>query len=94
MNETIFFDAAILFLIPLLVVYIPIVLGQNYGKFRSKSSSDLQQGPVGATIGTAFGLLGFMLALTFQLAASRYGERKELLIEEVSNIRLPTFGRV
>lgn len=74
-------------LIPLLLVYMPIVLGQYYGKYRSRKSSDLQQGPVGTATGTAFGLLGFMLALTFQIAANRYGERKELLLEEVANIR-------
>ena len=87
MNNMNIFNVAGFFLIPFLIVYIPILLGQRYGIYRSKKSSDLQQGPVGATIGTAFGLLGFMLALTFQIAAGRYGERKELLLEEVTNIR-------
>jgi hypothetical protein len=87
MNNLNFFDTFKFLLIPFLIVYIPIVLGQRYGKYRSRKSSDLQQGPVGAVIGTAFGLLGFMLALTFQIAANRYGERKELLINEVANIR-------
>jgi hypothetical protein len=87
MNNINFFDAAKLFLIPFFVVYIPILIGQRYGNYRSTKSADLQQGPVGAVIGTAFGLLGFMLALTFQIAANRYSERKDLLLEEVSNIR-------
>jgi hypothetical protein len=87
MSDFNFYDAAKFIVIPFLIVYIPIVLGHRYGKHRSTKSSELQQGPVGATIGTAFGLLGFMLALTFQIAANRFSERKELLLEEVTNIR-------
>jgi hypothetical protein len=87
MNNINLFEAVKLFFIPFFIVFIPILIGRHYGKFRSKSSSDLQQGPVGATIGTVFGLLGFMLALTFQIAANRYGARKELLLDEVANIR-------
>jgi hypothetical protein len=43
--------------------------------------------PIGSIIGAAFGLLAFMLAFTFQIAADRYNSRKQLLLEEVTNIR-------
>jgi hypothetical protein len=76
-----------MFFIPLLVVLTPIIIGQRYGIWRSKKSENLQNASVGSVVGAAFGLLAFMLAFTFQIAASRYNERKELLLEEVTNIR-------
>lgn len=82
-----YFRLAILFLIPFLVVLIPIFLGQRYGTSRSKKLDDLQHTPVGSVVGAAFGLLAFMLAFTFQIVTNRYDARKELLLDEVTNIR-------
>jgi len=76
-----------MFFIPLVVVLIPILLGQRYGIYRNKKSGDIQHAPVGSVVGAAFGLLAFMLAFTFQIAASRYEARKSLLLDEVTNIR-------
>jgi len=76
-----------MFFIPLLVVLTPILIGQRYGIWHTKKSPNLQNASVGSVVGAAFGLLAFMLAFTFQIAASRYNERKELLLEEVTNIR-------
>ena len=76
-----------LFLIPFLVVLIPIIIGQRYGSWRASQSHDLQSESVGSAVGAAFGLLAFMLAFTFQIAANRYDSRKELLLDEVTNIR-------
>jgi ABC-type multidrug transport system fused ATPase/permease subunit len=78
---------ATMFLVPLLAVLIPILIGQRYGHYRKKKSEDVQHAPVGAVVGAAFGLLAFMLAITFQIAANRYDARKQLLLEEVTNIR-------
>jgi hypothetical protein len=80
-------EIAGMFLIPLMVVLIPIFIGQWYGIYRKKKSKDLQNAPVGAVVGAAFGLLAFMLAFTFQIAANRYDSRKQLLLDEVTNIR-------
>jgi hypothetical protein len=76
-----------MFFIPLLVVLIPIIIGQRYGIWRKRKSPDLQNASVGSVVGAAFGLLAFMLAFTFQIAAGRYEARKELLLDEVTNIR-------
>ena len=76
-----------MFLIPLLVVLIPILIGQRYGIYISKRSADIKEAPVGTVVGTAFGLLAFMLAFTFQIATGRYDARKNLLLDEVTNIR-------
>ena len=87
MNIRHFLDIFLMFLVPFLIVLIPIYIGQYYGIYHSKRSSDLQNAPVGTVVGAAFGLLAFMLAFIFQIAANRYDARKELLLEEVTNIR-------
>ena len=81
------FAIALMFLIPFVSVLIPILLGQWYGQYRKKKTEEVQHAPVGSVVGAAFGLLAFMLAITFQIAANRYDTRKELLLEEVTNIR-------
>jgi ABC-type multidrug transport system fused ATPase/permease subunit len=87
MNNISFFGIAGLFVIPMIIVLVPIFIGQYYGIYRSKKSSDLQRESVGTAVGAAFALLAFMLAFTFQIATDRYGARKELLLDEVTNIR-------
>jgi hypothetical protein len=86
-NIKTFFEVAGMFLIPFLIVLIPILIGQRYGIWRIKHSTDLQKVPVGSVVGAAFGLLAFMLAFTFQISAGRYEARKKLLLDEVTNIR-------
>ena len=81
------FAIALMFLIPFIAVLVPILLGQQYGIYRKKKTDEAPQPTVGAVVGTAFGLLAFMLAITFQLAANRYDTRKKLLLDEVTNIR-------
>jgi hypothetical protein len=85
-SNTIFLMAAML-VIPFLFVLIPVILGQRYGSYRRKIKTDLQPESVGSVVGISFGLLAFMLAFTFQIAASRYENRKQLLLDEVTNIR-------
>jgi hypothetical protein len=87
MNMSFYLAIAKMLLIPLLVVLTPIIIGQRYGIWRSKKSENLQNASVGSVVAIAFGLLAFMLAFTFQMAAGRYEARKELLLEEVTNIR-------
>src|SRR6187402_1487059 len=82
-----FFAIALMFLIPFVSVMIPILFGQRYGQYRKKKSAEVQLAPVGSVVGAAFGLLAFMLAITFQIAANRYDARKELLLKEVTDIR-------
>lgn len=74
-------------LVPFMVVLVPIIIGQWYGIYHRKKFADLQDAPVGTVVGAAFGLLAFMLAFTFQIAANRYDARKQLLLDEVTNIR-------
>jgi len=81
------FAIALMFLIPFIAVLAPILLGQRYGIYRKKKTEEAQHAPIGSVVGAAFGLLAFMLAITFQIAANRYDMRKQLLLEDVTNIR-------
>ena len=81
------FAIALMFLLPFISVLVPILLGQWYGIYRKKKTEEAQHAPVGSVVGAAFGLLAFMLAITFQITANRYDTRKQLLLEEVTNIR-------
>ena len=76
-----------MFLIPFFAVLFPIFIGQRYGLYRTKKSERLQRGSVASIVAAAISLLAFMLAFTFQIAANKYMERKELFIEEITNIR-------
>jgi len=76
-----------MFLIPLIAVLVPVLIGQRYGIYRSKKIPKSEDSPVGTIVSAALGLLAFLLAFTFQIAVNRYTDRKALLIEEVTNIR-------
>src|SRR6187397_2491420 len=81
------FAIALMFLIPFVSVLVPILLGQRYGQYRKKKTEEAQHAPVGSVVGAAFGLLAFMLAITFQIAFNRYDARKGKLLDEVTDIR-------
>ncbi len=87
MNIINFLNLVGIFIIPFLVVLVPVYLGQLYGMHRINKLPDLKNSPVDTLVGAAFALLAFMLAFIFQIAASRYLDRKELLLNEVTNIR-------
>jgi hypothetical protein len=76
-----------MFLIPLIAVLIPVLIGQYYGLYVKRKSTDVKEAPVGSVVGAALGLLAFMLAFTFQIVSNRYDARKELLLKEVTSIR-------
>lgn len=82
-----FFDLALMFLIPFIMVIIPIIIGQRYGTYHSKKVAGLNDAPIGTVVGAALGLLAFMIAFVFQISSNRYDTRKALLLEEITNIR-------
>jgi hypothetical protein len=80
-------EIASLFFIPLFAVLVPILIGQRYGMYRLKKTPDSKDTQVGSLASAALGLLAFMLAFTFQIAANRFDARKQKLIEEVTSLR-------
>lgn len=68
-------------------VLIPITIGHRYGTKQIVKHPELSNAPIGTIVGTAFGLLAFIMAFTFQITSSRFDARKKLFLDEVTAIR-------
>src|SRR5450755_5070890 len=53
--------------------------GYRLGRYRHRHSEDEKEAPVGAIVGATLGLLAFILAFTFGLAASRFDARRQIV---------------
>ena len=53
-----FLETASLFLIPLIAVLAPILIGQRYGIYRLKKTPDRKDTQIGSVASAALGLLG------------------------------------
>ncbi|MCU0709980.1 MAG: hypothetical protein MUF23_16995 [Pirellula sp.] len=76
----------LLFIAIAVMVAISIEAGYRIGRYRSRHSKDERESPVGAIVGASLGLLGFILAFTFGLAASRFDERRRIVVQEANAI--------
>jgi hypothetical protein len=74
------------FLAILLLVLLSVEGGYRLGKYRRSRSEQEQEAPVGAMVGATLGLLAFILAFTFGLAAARYDTRRQVLLDEANAI--------
>ncbi len=80
--------------LPLLAFFIVVVFcsllaiegGYVFGKRHRTSRANSNEAPTGAAISSTLGLLAFMLAFTFGIAAARFDERRALIVEEANAI--------
>jgi hypothetical protein len=75
-----------LFLVIVVLVLFSIEGGHRLGRYRRTRSEQEKDAPVGAMVGSTLGLLAFMLAFTFGMAASRFDTRKSLVLDEANAI--------
>jgi hypothetical protein len=75
-----------LFLVTAAVVWVSIEAGYWLGRYRRRRSEDEKEAPVGAIVAATLTLLGFILAFTFGLAASRFDARRKVVVEEANAI--------
>ncbi len=75
-----FFSATILFLL------IMVEAGFRFGFWRSERAAPEQKPQTGAVLGALLALLGFLLAISFGIAADRFAERKALVLKEANAI--------
>jgi hypothetical protein len=75
-----------LYLITAVLILISSELGWRLGNYRRRLPEHEREAPIGAVIGAMLGLLAFLLAFTFGMAASRYDDRKSLVLEEANAI--------
>jgi hypothetical protein len=75
-----------LLLVTVVVVLLSVEIGYRLGEFRKRRSEGEKEAPVGAMVGATLGLLAFMLAFTFGLAASRFDDRRQVVLAEANAI--------
>jgi hypothetical protein len=68
-----------------LAVLLSVEAGYRLGKVRAHSKHETET-PVGEMVAANLGLLAFILAFTFGLAATRYDTKRQLLIDEANAI--------
>ncbi len=74
------------FLVTAGMVLLSIEAGYLFGASRGKPTTEVREAPISSVIGSTLGLLGFLLAFTFGLAANRFETRRQLLLDEVNAI--------
>ena len=75
-----------LFIVILLVVLLAVEFGYRLGKYRRSHHETEKEAPLGTMVGATLGLLAFVLAFTFGLAAQRFDMRRQVLLDEANAI--------
>ena len=76
----------VVFVLAAAIMLVAAEAGYRIGVYRRARSEDEKEAPVGAMVAATLGLLAFMLAFTFNLAASRLETRRELVLREANAI--------
>lgn len=87
-------DAELLDLIPLWGLFLAVCTfaglaleaGYHFGRWRHQQVAEEKETPVGAMVAAILGLLAFLLAFTFGLAANRFDTRREAVLDEANAI--------
>ena len=74
------------FIVILLIVVLSVEFGYRLGKYRRRRREEEKEAPLGTMVGATLGLLAFILAFTFGLAAARFDARRQLLLDEANAI--------
>jgi len=75
-----------LYLISLGVIFGSLEVGWRLGNHRRQRLDEQRLTPVTAAVGSTLGLLAFLLAFTFGMAATRFENRKQVVIQEANAI--------
>lgn len=70
----------------LLAILLSSEFGFRAGRWRRARSDQEKEGPVGGMVAAELGLLAFLLAFIFGIAAARFDERRRLVIDEANAI--------
>jgi hypothetical protein len=74
------------FLLTLAIGVAQVEFGSVFARLLLNKSKE-PEGPLGAMVGSLFGLLAFMLAFTFGVAATRFDTRRQLMLDEAAAVR-------
>ena len=70
----------------LIVVLLSVECDYRLGKYRRSRHEEEKEAPLGTMVGAMLGLLAFILAFTFGLAAARFDTRRQVLLDEANAI--------
>lgn len=76
-----------MFLVSMTAILLPVWLGKLYGSYIRKRNHELGSDSIGSAVGATLGLLAFMLGFAFQMVGNRFDKRKDLMINEISDMR-------
>lgn len=82
-------DAVPLWLLTVLTLFAvcaAVEAGYRLGRHRRQSADHEAEAPVGAIVAATLGLLAFVLAFTFSMAASRFDNRRQVVLDEANAI--------
>lgn len=74
------------FLSSCLLIWCAIAAGVQIGAWQRRRASEEKEATVGSVVGSVLGLLAFLLAFTFGIAASRFEDRRQVVLEEANAI--------
>lgn len=66
--------------------YLAVEIGYRLGQYRKRLAETEKEGTIGPIVGATLGLFAFLLAFTFSLAASRFDERRRMVVKEANAI--------
>jgi hypothetical protein len=80
--------------LPIVLVFVGTVIfiiaffevGFRFGRYSQSRNSKGGDGSLGPMVGSTLAMLAFVLAITFSMAASRYDQRNQNLLDEVNAI--------
>ncbi len=74
------------FLLVIAIVFLSIEIGFFFGNLQSHKKIHPKDSTIGTIAGATLGLLAFILAFTFGFTASRFENRRDLVLEEANAI--------
>src|SRR5215475_15981114 len=75
-----------LFIAILVIVLLSVECGYRLGRYRRNHQELEKESSVGTIVGATLGLLAFILAFAFGLAAARFDTRRQVLLDEANAI--------
>lgn len=75
-----------IFIFTFILLLLAFKSGEILGKRHRLTAEKEDRSPIGSIVGATLGLLAFLLAFSFGLAASRFDERRTLVIDEANAI--------
>ena len=80
------------FPVTLIIGVLAVELGWRGARYRKRRHQGGTEAPVAPIVAATLGLLAFMLAFTFAMAASRFEERRQAVLAEANAIGTTYFG--